>query len=574
MIKEVIQTVGGLLRHKKTNFILLMFVIAISVFFESIGFAMIIPLMESLLDSDSQSSVGRMFASLFSFFNIEMTVTNTCIVFMSVIFIKNILIILRGYLRSNFVYGIKFYAMSKITSSYFDIPFGRYVKYKHGDLVNNALTETQNTAMGVLQLTEMLTGLLLIPAFFMLMFISSPELTMSMLIVGTLVYFLVARVVGSYARLVGTKEIELNQSIASQVSENLSGMRNVRILGIVNALNKRLSNSLSNVKKLLVRWDTVSVSTSPLAEIMLVGFIVSYIFYISINFESDYFKNVLPVLSMMVIVSYKTMTQVSRLLVNRLAIERYLPSMRLVNNMIKKDQDTKSNNHTKNKVSNFEEIVFNDVNFQYEENKSVLKNLSFSIPSRQTTVVMGSSGAGKSTIIDLLLGLYKPSKGTISLDKVDLNDINLDSWRSKIGYVGQDVFLFNSSIEENIRIANPDTSLEELREATNKVGLDKFIMELPNGYSTEVGDRGVMLSGGQRQRISIARALIKKPEILILDEATSALDDDTASDLNQNIFSLMSGKTVFVVSHKKDVLRYADKVLSIDKGMLVKSSDI
>jgi ABC-type bacteriocin/lantibiotic exporter with double-glycine peptidase domain len=248
--------------------------------------------------------------------------------------------------------------------------------------------------------------------------------------------------------------------------------------------------------------------------------------------------------------------------------------MRLVNNMIKKDQDTKSNNHTKNKVSNFEEIVFNDVNFQYEENKSVLKNLSFSIPSRQTTVVMGSSGAGKSTIIDLLLGLYKPSKGTISLDKVDLNDINLDSWRSKIGYVGQDVFLFNSSIEENIRIANPDTSLEELREATNKVGLDKFIMELPNGYSTEVGDRGVMLSGGQRQRISIARALIKKPEILILDEATSALDDDTASDLNQNIFSLMSGKTVFVVSHKKDVLRYADKVLSIDKGMLVKSSDI
>jgi ABC-type multidrug transport system fused ATPase/permease subunit len=182
-----------------------MFVIAISVFFESIGFAMIIPLMESLLDSDSQSSVGRMFASLFSFFNIEMTVTNTCIVFMSVIFIKNILIILRGYLRSNFVYGIKFYAMSKITSSYFDIPFGRYVKYKHGDLVNNALTETQNTAMGVLQLTEMLTGLLLIPAFFMLMFISSPELTMSMLIVGTLVYFLVARVVGSYARLVGTK---------------------------------------------------------------------------------------------------------------------------------------------------------------------------------------------------------------------------------------------------------------------------------------------------------------------------------------------------------------------------------
>ena len=182
MIKETIKTVGGLLQYKKTNFIFLIVVIVISVFFESIGFAMIIPLMESLLDSDSQSSVGKMFASLFSLFNIEMTVTNTCIVFMSVIFTKNFLIILRGYLRSNFVYGIKFYAMSKITRSYFDIPFGRYIKYKHGDLVNNAITETQNTAMGVLQLTEMLTGLLLVPAFFALMLISSPELTMSMVI--------------------------------------------------------------------------------------------------------------------------------------------------------------------------------------------------------------------------------------------------------------------------------------------------------------------------------------------------------------------------------------------------------
>lgn len=571
MIKKVFRTVGGLIKHKKTNFIFLMLVIAMSVFFESIGFAMIIPLMESLLDSDAQSSVGKMFASLFSFFRIEMTVANTCIVFMIVIFLKNFLIILRGYLRSNFVYGIKFYAMSKITRSYFDIPFGKYVKYKHGDLVNNAITETQNTAMGVLQLTEMLTGLLLVPAFFTLMLISSPELTISMVIVGSLVYFIVAKGVGGYARSVGTQEIELNQSIASQVSENLSAMRNVRILGIVDALNRRLSNSLGNVKKLLVKWDTFSVSTSPLAEIMLVGFIVSYIFYISLNYESDYFKNVLPILSMMVVVSYKTMTQVSRLLVNRLAIERYLPSMSLVSDMIKADRDIKNDHCTKKKNLSFKNIVFDNVNFQYEEGKSVLDELTFNIPSSKTTVVMGSSGAGKSTIIDLLLGLYKPLKGSISLDEYDLNDVDLDLWRNKIGYVGQDVFLFNASIEDNIKIANPEISLKEVREATKKVGLDQFIMELPNAYSTEVGDRGVMLSGGQRQRISIARALLKKPEILILDEATSALDDLTASELNQNIFSLMKDKTVFVVSHKKDVLKYADQVLYIDKGKLKKS---
>lgn len=571
MITEVFKTVRELIQPKKISFFFLMAVIAASVLFESIGFAMIIPLMESLLDSDSQSSVGKMFASMFSFFNIEMTVANTCIVFIGVILVKNFLIILRGYLRSNLSYGIKFNAMKNITRSYFEMPLGKYVKYKHGDLVNNAITETMNTAMGVMQLIEMLTGILLIPAFFVLMFISSPELTLAMIILGSLVYFIVAKVVGGYARSVGTQEIELNQSIASQVSENLSAMRNVRILGIIDSLNKRLSSSTESVKKLLVKWDTFSASTSPIAEIILVVFIVSYIFYISLNFDNDYFKNVLPVLSMIVIVAYKTMTQVSRLLVNRLAIERYLPSMKLVNEMTRRNEDLIKNNDMDNVIPSFEKITFNDVTFHYEKDKNVLKNLSFNIPSGKTTVIMGSSGAGKSTIIDLLLGLYRPSKGSIVLNKHDLLDINLHSWRDKIGYVGQDVFLFNASIEDNIKIANPIVTLKDVRQATMKVGLDEFIMDLPDGYDTQVGDRGVMLSGGQRQRISIARALLKEPEILILDEATSALDDKTAADLNQNIFSLMAGKTVFVVSHKKDVLKYADNVLHIDKGVIIKN---
>jgi len=572
MIKEVIKTVGELVRPKKINFLFLILVIALSVFFESFGFAMIIPLMESLLESDSESAIGEIFADLFGFFSIEMTVVNTCIVFISVILIKNLLIILRGFLRSNFSYGIKVNSMRRITQSYFNMPLGKYVKYKHGDLVNNVITETQNTAMGILQLTEMITGLLLIPGFIILMLVSSPELTIAMLVVGTIIYFIVAKVIGGYARSVGTREVSLNQSISSQVSENLSAMRNIRILGISESLDRRLSDSLSNVKKLLVRWDTFSVSTSPLAEVMLVALIVSYIFYISLNFDSDYFKNVLPVLSMIVIVSYKTMTQVSRLLVNRLAVERYLPSMKLVNKMMLNSIDFEQKSSPRNNIPPFENIQFKNVSFHYEEGKEVLKNISMTIPFGKTTVVMGTSGAGKSTIIDLLLGLYKPSSGNILLDIHNFNDIDIDSWRSQIGYVGQDVFLFHASIEENIRIANPDASLQDVREATKKVGLDQFIMDLPDDYETEVGDRGVMLSGGQRQRVSIARALIKKPEMLIMDEATSALDDATAESLNKHIFALMKGKTVFVVSHKKDVLKYADVTLHIEKGKL-KSSE-
>lgn len=570
MIKDVVATVYDLVKTKLVNFILLMVVIVLSVFFESFGFAMIIPLMESLLQAESDSSVSKMFSNIFLTLNIEMTVLSTGTLFISVIVIKNFLIIFRGYLRSNFSYSLKFEAMKKIKSSYITMPFGKFVRYKHGDLVNNVITETQNTAMGILQLTEMITGLLLIPAFVFLMLASSFQLTLFMIVLGILLYILISKVVGRYARRVGKQEINLNQSTASQVSENLSAMRNIRILGVGEKVILKLSETLSQMKKLLVRWDTFSASTSPLAEVALVFVIVGYIFYISFNFDIGYFEKVLPVLSMLVVVAYKSMTQLSRLLVNRMAVERYLPSMKLVNEMMKEIDQSHQDKHNQTfNIDSFDTIKFKDVSFGYKRSKNVLSKISFDISFGETTVIMGASGSGKSTIIDLLLGLYSPNSGQILVGDKDLLDINLDSWRKLIGYVGQDVFLFHGTILENIKVGSPTASAEMVKEIAKKVGLNEFIMDLPDGYDTEVGDRGVMLSGGQRQRISIARALLREPMMLVLDEATSALDKETAIQITSNVFSLMKGKTVFVVSHKREVLKYADKVLRLQNGKFI-----
>ena len=241
----------------------------------------------------------------------------------------------------------------------------------------------------------------------------------------------------------------------------------------------------------------------------LVTLIVGYILYISANFDSEYFTKVLPVLSMIVIVAYKTMTQLSRLLVNRMAVEQYLPSMKLVNEMIAQSSIPSKTDRIETDVQHisFDTIRFQNVDFAYDEDADVLSNVTFDITSGQTTVLMGPSGSGKSTIIDLLLGLYSPNSGSVLLDDRDLDRIDLETWRKHIGYVGQDVFLFHESIENNIRIGQPDISSEQVKEVTKRVGLHDFIRELPNGYDTEVGDRGAMLSGGQRQRISIARAL-------------------------------------------------------------------
>jgi ABC-type multidrug transport system fused ATPase/permease subunit len=569
MTRELIHTINNLIKSKRINFILLMLVIAFSVLLESFGFALIIPLMESLLNSNSNSAIGDIFSTLFELLGIAMTVENTSIVFVLVILLKNITIVLRGYLRSNFSYGLKVEAIEKITMSYFNMPYGRFIKNKHGDLVNNAITETQNCAMGILQFTEMITGILLIPAFIILMLMSSYELTLVLVALSLLMYLLISKIIGSYAKRVGHKEILLNQSIASQISEDLSAMKHIRILGIGQNLHYRLSRTLHEMKVLLVRWDTFSISTSPLAEVLMVFVIVGYIFYISLNYSQGYFTEILPILSMIVIVAYKTMTQLSRLFVNKMAVERYLPSMKLVYQLINDKESNKIKLKLDNcKVPESNDIIFKNVSFSYTEDKTILDNVSFEVITGKTTVIMGPSGSGKSTIIDLLLSLYSPNQGKIEIGNIDVSEIDKELWLDKIGYVGQDVFLFHASIKENIQIGNPNISFQELREATHKAGMDDFIMELPDGYETKVGDRGVMLSGGQRQRISIARALLKRPEILILDEATSALDKETASILNKNIFKIMKNKTVLVISHKKDVLKYADNILYINKGVI------
>jgi len=502
-----------------------------------------------------------------------MTAANTAVIFFLIMLIKNLLKILREYLRSNYAYTFKVNAINKITQSYFHMSYKDYVKLKHGDLVNNVITETQNASMGILQLTEFITGLIMVPAFFLLMFMGSYQITLAMIILAVFAYFFINRPIKKYAERVGNNEILLNQDISSQISEDFSAMRHIRILNIEKLLREKLSRSLYKIKHILVKWDTISALTVPIAEMIMVIVIVGYVLYATYYYDQNDFKSMLPVISMIVIVAYKTMTQLSRLLVNKMSVERYLPSMKLVHKLMDYKDFSQSENLKPDidmKRYSSGDISFQNVNFSYTGNVDILHDFSLNIPFGSTTVLMGSSGSGKSTIVDLLMGLYKPNSGIIAIGSDNLQDVSVKSWRKCIGYVSQDVFLFHSSIKENICMGVKDIDFDFLRHICKYVELDEFIMNMSEGYDTVVGDRGAMLSGGQRQRISIARALIKTPDILILDEATSALDKRTASKVMKNIIKHMSGKTVIVVTHREDVLKYADYIYNLEDGIPTK----
>jgi subfamily B ATP-binding cassette protein MsbA len=215
------------------------------------------------------------------------------------------------------------------------------------------------------------------------------------------------------------------------------------------------------------------------------------------------------------------------------------------------------------------DVVFEEVGFAYETGKPVLHGISFEARSGTVTALVGSSGSGKSTIIGLIAAFYTPSSGTIRVDGADLSSVRLDSYRTQLGVVLQDTFLFDGTIRENVAFARPDASEEQILQACRTARVDEFAEAFETQYDTVVGERGVKLSGGQRQRVSIARAILANPRILILDEATSSLDSESEASIQQGLAYLMQGRTTFVIAHRLSTIRRADQILVVEGGHIV-----
>jgi len=216
-------------------------------------------------------------------------------------------------------------------------------------------------------------------------------------------------------------------------------------------------------------------------------------------------------------------------------------------------------------------VRFEDVSFSYDHAREALKEVSFDAPAGQTIALVGATGSGKSTTLNLLHRVFDPTEGRVTIDGLDIRAITLESLRENIGVVFQEPFIFARSIEENLRIGKPDATRAEMEHALEQAQAIEFVRRSPNGLQTVIGERGRNLSGGERQRLSIARALLKNPPIMILDEATSALDAKTEHQVQQAIDAAMRGRTTFVIAHRLSTIRSADCILVFDQGRAIES---
>ncbi len=288
---------------------------------------------------------------------------------------------------------------------------------------------------------------------------------------------------------------------------------------------------------------------------------------VSYLFAGDSANEVIPKLFVFVLVFFRLKPQVQILNDVRLHFVKLLPKIENTGKFL--DSKEHPSLHDKGKIVEKVEhgIRFDNVSFRYPDTPdNVLKEITFAINKGEMVALVGESGAGKSTIVDLLLGLYRPVEGKILVDANDLNDLDLPSWRSQLGVVDQDVFLLNATVFQNISFGREGSTDTAVQEAASLAFAHEFIVDLPHGYQTKIGDRGYRLSGGQRQRLAIARAILHKPDILILDEATSALDSISEKAVQQAIANMHYHRTMLVIAHRLTTIEKADKIIVIERG--------
>src|SRR6185503_8897795 len=250
-------------------------------------------------------------------------------------------------------------------------------------------------------------------------------------------------------------------------------------------------------------------------------------------------------------------------------LQRALAAMERVFEVLGMEDDKPDRPHATNAPRHVEEIRFEDVEFEYREGRPVVRDFNVSVRGGSVVALVGRSGAGKTTVTDLVARFHDPTRGRILLNDVDIRDFRLRTYRDLLAIVQQDVFLFDGSVRENIAYGRHDASDADILDAARRANAHEFILELPEGYETFIGERGVKLSGGQQQRLAIARAFLKAPQILILDEATSNLDTESEQLIQASMSTLLAGRTTFVIAHRLSTVRRADLILLLEDGRIV-----
>jgi len=514
------------------------------------------------------SNIGVGFQHLASWFGLELTLTSVSLILIVSFFIQGLLFTAQNWLLIDTQKKYVAAWQQRLVKDFISVDWVYFVSKKLGQLVNLVLVECPRLGAAFFAILQLIVAVVVLAIYLSIALIVSWKVTFC-LIVAAAVLFLFARPIRRATRYYGGEIGQINTDVSTTLNEVLSGAKLIKASAGEEKAMALVSEQIDRQRTNLT-WSAFLPTTIRSGfEFAGILTILGVVFY-SLKFDQISAAQLLVIIAL-----------VARLFPRLMHIQQFHSTVNLcapayvllrsvhenfaANREINRQMAARS---TGARARLPAAISARNVTVHYGE-KPILCDVSFTIAPGQVIGIVGRSGAGKSTLIDTILGLIEPNEGELAVDDVILREADLAAWRSRIGYVSQETFLFHDTIANNIRWSVSDASMESVRTAAKVAGLDGFACSLPQGYDTIVGDRGVKLSGGQRQRVSLARALVRQPTVLVLDEPTSALDSVSEKEIMSVINSLRGQITIIIVAHRLSTVRDADLIYVLEHGRIV-----
>jgi subfamily B ATP-binding cassette protein MsbA len=535
---------------------------------DGVGLGFLIPIVESLQDRGdgpmNATGLSGLFASAFRFLGLPYTLPVILAVglllFLSQLLFTYFRVLLSSRMYTQFTVDLR----TKIFAHLLDFDLAFFHRSRIGDLTNTVITETYRAGYSLRAMAEMFAALCVLVVYALVEFLISWKMALiAFPVLGTVAVLLRPR--RSYE--LGVTYSDANNDLQSTAVESLGGIREIMSLGIGGLMARRFRQTT----EALARVDVVLQEKGARFTLVYQGAVITII------------------VGLVYMAAQSAEMSLASILVFLVVLQRMAPRVGIfaeerhwwlgsVNAMEKVEALLESTARARACVKSGtvpvgrleRSIAIRDLRFRHAgHTMDTLAGVSFVIPCGRMVAIVGPSGAGKSTLLDLLARFYDPTAGAIYIDSHDLRGLDLSSWRRSIGLVSQDAFLFNDTVENNIRFGDLSATTEQVAYAAQRAYADRFIVGLPDGYATVVGDRGVKLSGGQRQRIALARAILRQPQLLLLDEATSDLDSESEMYIQQAIREIGTACTVVMVAHRLSTVEESDLIVVLENGVVL-----
>lgn len=473
--------------------------------------------------------------------------------------------------RTGIVRDIRNTLYKKITS----LPLSFFSDERKGDIIarmSGDVGEVENSIMGSLEM--LIKNPILIAVYFGSLLYISWQLTLFTLVVLPALGWAMGKIGRRLKQSSHEAQAKWSETM-SQLEETLGGMRIIKAFGAEEKMQHRFNSTTNEFRNIYTHVATRQGSAHPVSEFLGTCLIVLVLWYGGTLIFSDHSPIDAPTFIFYMVILYSVIQPLKDLTKAAYAIPKGLASMERINKILLTENPIREPEQPTHIDALHEKICFENVHFAYNngnssgQNPEVIRGVSFTVRRGQTVALVGQSGSGKSTLVDLLPRFHDVTSGRICIDGHDIRTLRISELRALIGNVNQEAILFNDTFFNNISFGVENATLEQVQEAARIANAHDFIMATEQGYDTSVGDRGCRLSGGQRQRISIARAILKNPDILILDEATSALDTESERLVQEALERLMSTRTTIAIAHRLSTIRNADEILVLHEGQIV-----